>query len=195
MTFPAVLLLWGALLEPPPNGGLEGLELKLLELQTRYEGGSSEAKDFEFPEAEANDYLRSGKADIPVGIESPWMRFEEGKTIVGATVDLEKFRSNLPSSILFSLLSGRVPVEVTARFEGVEGLGKLDLVRVLLGGMELPASLVDAMAKSQKASEFLPPGFRLGEPFELPYDLESIRCTLGSVLLRQGASAIARPSR
>jgi hypothetical protein len=192
MTSKAALLLVAALLEPPANGGLEG---KLLELQTRYESGSAEAKEFEFPEAEANDYLRSEKADIPAGIESPWMRFEEGTTIVGATVDLEKFRANLPSSILFSLLNGRVPVEITANFEGVDGIGKLDLVRVLLGGMELPTSLVEAMAKSQKATEFLPPGFRLGEPFELPYDLESIRCTLGSVLVRQGPSAIDRPSR
>jgi hypothetical protein len=41
------------------------------------------------------------------------------------------------------------------------------------------------MAHSESASQFLPPGFRLGESFELPYDLESIRCRLGSVLVQQ----------
>lgn len=165
--------------------GNEGLEKKLEELRDRYENGSPEAKEFEIQESEANDYLRAQGATLPEGVESPWMRFEEGTALVGATVDLEKFRANLPSSMIFQLLSGRVPVEITARIEGVEGVGKLDLVRVLLAGVELPASLVSAMTHSESASEFLPPGFRLGEPFELPYDLESIRCRLGSVVVSQ----------
>src|SRR3972149_6928749 len=178
----AALLL--ALFFEPPSAG-EGLEKKLEELRVRYENGSPEAKDFEIQEAEANDYLRAQGATLPEGVESPWMRFDEGVTVVGATVDLEKFRTNLPSSMLFRLLSGRVPVEITARIEGVSGVGKLELVRGLLGGLELSASLVSAMAHSESASQFLPPGFRLGESFELPYDLESIRCRLGSVLVQQ----------
>jgi hypothetical protein len=176
-------LLLALFLEPPAAG--EAIEKKLDELRARYETGSPEAKDFEFQEAEANEFLRAQGATLPEGVESPWIRFEEGTTIVGATVDLEKFRANLPPSMLFQLLSGRVPVEVQARLEGDKGVGKLDLARVLLGGLELPASLVSALAQSERASEFLPPGFRMGEPFELPYDLESIRCRVGSVLVQQ----------
>jgi hypothetical protein len=171
----------------------EGLEKTLEELRARYENGSPDSKEFEIQESEANDYLRTQGAGLPEGVESPWMRFEDGTTVVGATVDLEKFRGNLPSSMLFQLLSGRVPVEITARIEGTKGMGKLDLVRVLLGGLELPASLVSAMSKSESASQFLPPGFLLGgEPFELPYDLESIRCRLGSVLVQQRRTVLAK---
>jgi hypothetical protein len=170
----------------------EGLERTLEELRSRYENGSPESKEFEIQEREANDYLRAQAATLPQGVESPWMRFEDGTTIVGATVDLEKFRANLPSSMIFQLLSGRVPVEITARIEGTKGVGKLDLTRVLLGGLELPASLVSAMSKSESASQFLPPGFLLGEPFELPYDLESIRCRLGSVLVQQRPTVLAK---
>jgi hypothetical protein len=176
-------LLLALFLEPPAAG--EAVERKLEELRARYENGSPEAKDFEIPEAEANDYLRSQKAALPEGVESPWVRFEDGITVVGATVDLEKFRANLPPTMLFQLLSGRVPVEIHARLEGASGVGKLDLERVLLGGLDLPASLVSALAQSERASEFLPPGFRIGEPFELPYDLESIRSHAGSVLIQQ----------
>jgi hypothetical protein len=176
-------LLLAVVLEPPAAG--EAIEKKLEELRARYETGSPDAKDFEFPEAEANEFLRAQGATLPEGVESPWIRFEEGTTIVGATVDLEKFRANLPPSMLFQLLSGRVPVEIQARLEGDKGVGRLDLARVLLGGLELPASLVSALAQSERASQFLPPGFRMGEPFELPYDLESIRCRLGSVLVQQ----------
>lgn len=175
-----------------PSLASEGLEKKLEELRDRYENGSPEAKEFEFQEMEANDYLRGQGAGLPEGVESPWMRFEEGTTIVGATVDLEKFRANLPTSMLFQLLSGRVPVEITARIEGDKGMGKLDLVKVLLGGMELPASLVAAMSRAESASQFLPPGFRLGEPFELPYDLESIRCRVGSVRVQQRPTVLGK---
>jgi hypothetical protein len=173
-----------------PPASEEGLEKKLEELRDRYENGSPEAKDFEIQEGEANEYLRVQGAALPEGVESPWMRFVEGATVVGATVDLEKFRANLPSSMLFQLLSGRVPVEIRATFEGAKGVGKIALERVLLGGLELPASLVSALAQSEGASQFLPPGFRMGEPFELPYDLESIRCRLGSVLVQQRPSTL-----
>ncbi len=173
-----------ALLVEPPAGG-DALEKKFEELRVRYETGSSDAKDFEFQEAEANEYLRAQGATLPEGVESPWIRFEEGTTVVGATVDLEKFRANLPSSMLFQLLSGRVPVEIEARLAGEKGVGTLHLNGVRLAGMELPASLVSALARSERAALFLPPGFRMGEPFELPFDLESIRCRLGSVLVQQ----------
>ncbi len=118
------------------------------------------------------------------------MNFQEGTTVVGATVDLEKFRANLPPSMLFQLLKGRVPVEIEARFAGAKGVGTLDLVRVELGGLELPDSLVSAMSTSDTARQLLPPGFRLGEPFELPYDLESIRCLLGSVQIHQRSTPV-----
>jgi hypothetical protein len=175
-------------LQPAPSN--DGLEQKLDELRLRYEHGSKEAKDFEIQEAEANDYLRAQKADLPEGVESPWMRFEEGTTLVGATVDLEKFRANLPDSMLFQLLRGRVPVEIEARFEGANGIGTLVLDRVVLGGIDLPETLVETIAQSETARQLLPPGFQLGEPFELPYDLESIQCRLGSVLVHQRPTSL-----
>src|SRR3989304_6434186 len=183
MSLMIVALLLALFVEPPISGN--ALEKKLEELRVRYENGSAEAKDFEIQEAEANGYLRAQGATLPEGVESPWIRFDEGLTVVGATVDLEKFRTNLPPSMLFQLLSGRVPVEIEARFEGASGVGELGLGRVILGGLELPPSPVSALAQSEKASQFLPPGFRIGEPFELPSHLEAIRCRLGSVLVQE----------
>jgi hypothetical protein len=39
------------------------------------------------------------------------------------------------------------------------------------------------------ASKFLPPGFRLGEPFPLPYDLKSIQSRMRAMFLVQGPTA------
>jgi hypothetical protein len=181
-------LLFSLFLQQPAPGG--ELEQKLEEIRLRYENGSKEAKDYKIQEVEANEYLRAQKADLPEGVESPWMKFQEGIAVVGATVDLEKFRANLPDSMLFQLLRGRVPVEIEARFEGDKGVGKLDLQRVSLGGLDLPETLVETMSSSETATRILPPGFRLGEPFELPYDLETIRCLLGAVHLHQRPSTV-----
>ena len=172
------------------EAAIDPLEKKLDELRVRYENGSKEAKDYEILEAEANDYLRAQKADLPEGVESPWMKFQEGIAVVGATVDLEKFRANLPDSMLLQLLRGRVPVELEARFEGTKGMGTLDVQRVVLGGIDLPETLVETMSKSETANRILPPGFRLGEPFELPYDLETIRCRVGAVHLHQRPTTV-----
>ena len=180
---PALVLLGARLLFAESS-----LEAKLGELKERYERGSETAKDFAIEETEANGFLRDTQ-DLPEGIENPWTRFEENVAIVGAMVDLDQVRGDLPDSMIFQLLSGRVPVEVTIRVSGTQGEGQLELERVLMSGVELPPSLIDLLASRHDASMLLPPGFRLGAPFGLPYDLESIRCQPGSVIVRQRATS------
>ena len=164
------------------------LEAKLGELRERYEKGSETPKDFAIEEKEANGFLRSSQ-ELPKGVENPWIRFEENVAIVGAIVDLDQIRGELPNSMVFQLLSGRVPVELTTRVSGTEGEGQLELERVLMSGVELPTSLIESLASKHDTSALLPPGFHLGAPFALPYDLESIRCQPGSVLVRQRATS------
>lgn len=176
-----------------PVNAADGLEAKLDELLARHRTGSDEPKDFEIDEDEANAYIREQSVqDLPEGVESPWVKFDESLAIVGATLDLEKLKGELPDSAIFQLLSGRVPVEITARINAAAGVGKLVLERVTLSGVELPPDMVASLISEQKASELLPPGFRLGEAFTLPFALESIRCEPGTVKVRQRASAPAK---
>ena len=180
---PAVLVVALAL---APLAAGEGLGDKFVELRERFEQGAPESKDFEIEEKEANDFLKQqGAAGLAEGIENPWVRFEDSFAIVGATVDLEKVRPALPDSMLFQLLSGRVPVEVTARFSGDGGVGELQVERVLLSGVELPLTVVEMLTSDVKQVPFLPEGFRLGEPFALPYNVESVKLQAGAVKLRQ----------
>lgn len=171
----------------------DGLEATLDELVTRHEQGADAPKDFEINEEEANAYIRGQKLEeLPDGVESPWVKFDESLTIIGATLDLDKLQGQLPDSAIFQLLSGRVPVELTARINAAAGIGKLVLERVTLSGVELPPDMVASLISNQDASEFLPPGFRLGEAFTLPFDLESIQCQPGTVKVRQRATAPAK---
>lgn len=184
----ALLLVTG-----PRISANDSIEDTLEELQNRYENGSSDAREFEIVENDANAYLRAqGAEGLPPGVENPWVRFEESVAVVGATVDLDQVRGSLPDSLVFQLLSGRVPVEVTARLSAEKGVGKLDILSILFAGVELPPSLVALMVEGAGADKFLPPGFKLGQPFSLPFALESIHCRLGAVRLRQGPTAKAK---
>ena len=170
-----------------------GLEAKLDELVTRHQEGADAPKDFEINEEEANNYIREQRVqELPEGVESPWVKFDESLTIIGATLDLDKLQGQLPDSAIFQLLSGRVPVEVTARVNAAAGIGKLVLERVTLSGVDLPPDIVATLISNQDASEFLPPGFRLGEAFTLPFALESIQCQPGTVKVRQRATTPAK---
>lgn len=182
----ALSIVVGSLGAPAALAG-EKVEETLTELVSRHENGAKDPKEFEIEEKEANEFLRGDTGrELPEGIESPWVRFEDGLAIVGATVDLDRFRGSLPDSMMFQLLTGRVPVEITAHLVGENGIGKLDLERFVLAGIELPASFVASLAQKEGASKILPPGFKLGESFPLPYEIESIRCHLGALSLRQG---------
>jgi hypothetical protein len=171
----------------------DGLEAMLDELMTRHQNGADAPKEFDIQEDEANAYVREQSVEkLPEGIENPWVRFEESLAIVGATLDLDKLQGQLPDSMILQLLSGRVPVEVTTRIVAAAGVGKLVLERVTLSGIELPPDMVASLISNEDASEFLPPGFRLGEAFALPFDLESIQCLPGTVKLVQRATAASK---
>lgn len=173
---------------PAPAPALP-LEQKLEELRLRHEEGSDTEKSFEIEEREANEYLRLRSGDnLPEGVENPWVRFDEGFAVLGATVDLGKVKGEMPDSLVLQLLSGKVPVELTARLAGEKGTGRLVLEKVLLAGIELPPSFVEALAEKHDASGILPEGFRFGEPFALPYDLETIRLQRGAAMVHQRAT-------
>lgn len=165
------------------------VESQLAEILARHEGGATEPKDYDIPEEAANRFLREQQlAELPAGVESPWVRFEESLAIVGATVDLDQVKGSLPEGGVLQLLSGKVPVELTARVVGEAGIGKLVLEKVLLSGVELPVTLVEAMAGDAGEIPFLP-GFRLGQAFPLPFGMKTIRCQAGRLTLRQGATS------
>lgn len=168
----------------------DGLEAKLDEILARHRDGADAPMEVEIREDEANAYIRDVRLnELPDGVESPWVQFEENVTIVGATLDLDELEGQLPDSAIFSLLSGRVPVEVVAHIQAAAGIGKLVLQRVTLSGVDLPPDMVAALIAEQDMSEYLPPGFRLGQAFTLPFDLESIQCQPGTVKVRQRATA------
>ncbi|MFQ5791953.1 MAG: hypothetical protein ACE5JI_15880 [Acidobacteriota bacterium] len=167
----------------------EGLDKKLQALVARYGEGKADEMQFEISQAEANAYLRHRMGDrLPKGIRAPWVRFETGAIHAGAELDVALLGELMVSSPLEQLFSGHVPVELRARFQGEEGVGKMDLEQFTLSGIPLPKSYVQQIAATFSKSPSRPDGIRLEEPFPLPFGIRSARVLEGRVLLRQGVS-------
>ena len=165
------------------------LEKTFDELVARHQNGADAPKEFEIGEEELNAYLKDpSKTQLPEGIETPWIRFEKSLAIVGATLDLDKLEGQIPQSGVLQFLSGQVPVEIATRVKAGGGVGKLVLERITLAGVPLPPDFIASLIGDVDTSEFLPPGFRLGDAFSLPYDLESIRLEPGTAVVLQRAN-------
>jgi hypothetical protein len=172
----------------------DDLQAKLELVLERYENDVKKPKDFEVGEEEANAYFEHRLVDhVPDGIVDPWVRFSEGLVRAGATLDLDILRERMPSSSMASLLSGRVPVELTSGIHAEEGVGKLALQSVTLGGLPVPPSILQQIVTAYTKSTSRPDGVRLDESFPLPYGIESARIEQGRVLFRQSGSR-ATPS-
>jgi hypothetical protein len=167
----------------------EELVRKLQLLRERHEEDVREPRDFEVSEEEANAYLTYRLTDrLPEGVVGPWVRFSDGPVMAGAVLDLAVLRDRIPESSVAELLSGRLPVELAAKVRAEEGVGKLELESVTLGGLPIPQSFLQQIVTAYTKSPSRPNGVRLDEPFPLPYGIESASVERGRLFLRQRGS-------
>ena len=74
--------------------------------------------------------------------------------------------------------------------EGDAGLGMVTLRRAVIGGMELPATVIEDALVPMFVAPFQGAGDRRpasGEPFPLPWSLESVEVLDGALSLRSAA--------
>jgi hypothetical protein len=167
----------------------EKLEEKIQLIRERHEKHVQESEDFEVSEDEANAYISFRLIDrLPEGVLDPWVRFSDGPVTAGAMLDLSILRERMPNSSVAQLLSGQVPVELAARVHAENGVGKLTMDRITLGGFPVPESLLQQIVTAYTKSPSQPQGIQLDEPFTLPYGITSARVEQGRIRLRQSGS-------
>ena len=167
----------------------DGMSSKLQALRERHEQGDPKASETEINEQEFNAYLLHHFAQqLPEGVENPWIRFSGGPALAGATLDLDVLKSKMPESTMMQYLSGRVPLELSARLHTEDGVGRLELESVTLSGLGIPLTLIQQMVTTYTKGPSKPNGFRLDEPFPLPYGIDSVQILMGRMLLRQTAA-------
>lgn len=176
-------------LQEPDASEADSMNEKIQLLRSRYDKGDASPMEFEVREEEANAYLLLRMIDqLPEGVIEPWVRFAEGPVIAGALLDLDVLRERMPQSTLTQYLSGRVPVELSARLQTGGGIGKMVLESVSLSGIPLPSSFVQELVTTYTKSPSRPDGVRLDEPFKLPYGVESVTVKKEMMLVQQGGA-------
>ena len=165
------------------------LDKKIQLIRERHKNDLHKPKDFEVSEDEVNAYIAYRLADrLPEGVVEPWVRFSDGPVTAGAILDLGVLRDHMPDSSVAQLLSGRVPMELAARIHAEDGVGKLMLDRVTLGGLPIPESLLQQIVTAHTKSPSRPEGVQLDEPFPLPYGIQSAQVERGRLRLHQNGS-------
>jgi hypothetical protein len=126
---------------------------------------------------------------LPEGLSRPKITIVGGGKVMGAaTVDLEavgKSRSSGGTFDVWSLLGGRVPVNVTGILHTRDGQGRFELQAADISGVPLPRTLLQEVVSYYSRTPDHPQGIRLDDAFELPANIKQIEVGSGQAVVIQ----------
>jgi len=134
-------------------------------------------------ERQLNSYVRLA-AKLPPALTNVEIGLQKDALLARGTLDLDQVKSKMPQGAgLLGFLSGTVPVQLTGRFWGAEGTGRVEVEQATVAGISLPASLVAQIVSQSTKSPERPQGFDIFAPFPLPYTARRVRLEPGRALV------------
>lgn len=137
-------------------------------------------------QGELNSFVNLTLAEqIPPEVSDLEFQLEQDQLAARAALNLDLLRTKLPDegpALMLSMLSGTVPVELEGRIESAEGLARIELQKVLIGGINLPPSLLVQIVSMATRNAEQPGGLDIGAPVALPWTARSIRLEAGRAL-------------
>jgi len=131
-------------------------------------------------ERELNSFVNLSLAEeIPPELSD--LEFQLGQDHLGARglVDLDRLRDKLPvegpAPSFLSMLSGTVPVELGGRLVSADGLARVELETIVIGGLSVPPSLLAQIVSFATRNEERPEGIDIAAPIALPWTAKSVR--------------------
>ena len=138
---------------------------------------------------EINAYLRfQAASEFPEGVTDPDVALRSGGAVsLGATVDLSAIRDARARGTLDPLryLGGRLPVSANGLVRTLNGIGRVDIESVSIGGVPMPSSVLSELVRYYSRSDQNPDGIDVSEPFELPYGVTELRIEHEQVVVVQ----------
>ena len=129
-----------------------------------------------FTPAEVNAWSRDEvPKEVPQGIREPKVALGNGTATGSALVDflkMEQGRGKTPGRLMSKMLEGERPLKVSVSMTSGGGKATVSLTRVELSEAALEGTILDFLIKTF----FLPlyPDAKIGEPFELDYNIDRI---------------------
>jgi hypothetical protein len=134
-----------------------------------------------FAEKELNTYL-AAKAQqvVPEGLRDTKITLRDGMADGYAVVNFVKMRHAQGRDmgwLLNNLLDGEHPMKVTGRLQSADGNAKVDLERVEVGGVAIRGRALEMLIRTFVSPLY--PQARVGQSFELGYNMERIELRAG----------------
>jgi hypothetical protein len=133
---------------------------------------------------------------IPRGFREPHVQLGEGVASGHALVDflqMRQARGETPGWLMSRMLEGERPLLMSIRLKSSGGRCTVDLTRVEISGIAAEGSVLDFLIRTF----FLPlyPNAKIGEPFELGFNIERVEIHPAGVVVRIGnrRAAEAKP--
>ena len=118
-------------------------------------------------EEEVNDYLNSGRVDLPQGMKKVTLQGHSGVVTGVVHVDFDEIRAGQRSSNpLLSIFSGRHDVRVDGDVAGSGGQGKVHVRSVSIDGIDVPRVALEFFVQKYVTSKY--PNVGLDSQFKLP---------------------------
>ncbi|MCS7023717.1 MAG: hypothetical protein NZV14_02865 [Bryobacteraceae bacterium] len=134
-----------------------------------------------FRESELNVYLdQKARELVPEGLKNPRIVIRDGKVTATARVDFVKMRhaQGLDTGwMMRKLLEGEHPVQVVGALRSGNGIARVDLELVDIGGVSIRGRALDLLIRTFVHPLY--PNVKVGESFELGYDLDRIELKPG----------------
>ena len=126
---------------------------------------------------------------LPSGLTQPKVTIVGGGRVAGqATVDLDAVAKRRASGGTFdpwSLVGGRVPVNVIGILHTRDGMGRFEMQSADIGGVPVPKTILQELVSQYSRSKDHPAGVDLDDAFALPAKIRQIEVGQGQAVIVQ----------
>lgn len=140
------------------------------------DGTAQPGSEMVFTPAEIEAWTRvKSRDEVGDGLREPRVQLEMDAGTGSALVDFLKMRQargKATNALMARLLEGERPLKVFLRVNSAGGRCTVDLTRVELSGAEISGALLDYLIKTFLLPLY--PDVKLGEPVDLPLNMERI---------------------
>ena len=140
------------------------------------------------PESEIAAYLAfQGAPHLPVGIREPVVRIGEDRLFAEAVIDLDAIRESRERTQfdLVRYLAGQLVVTASGTVRSANGMAQVDVETVTVGGIAVPAQMLQELVRYFTRTPDRPAGTRVDEPIPLPYGIRELRLSPGLAVIVQ----------
>lgn len=168
----------------------ETFSQKVTVIRRNAEAGTPVARKTPVSQDELNSWFTySASPHLPSGVSQPQVTIMGGGRVAAqATVDLDALAKRRSSGGTFdpwSLVGGRVPVNVTGILHTRDGKARFELQAADVSRLPVPASLLQELVSVYSRTAESPQGVRIDDTFSLPAQIREIQVGEGQAVIVQ----------